>query len=283
MLLLAQNPGPVSDKVGVLVVPLATDSIIPWFSAQTAPLRRDGFDGCNEMDKTRGHAMTTTTNLLKDPGYRYPDIPDMREPWWSRIFGSSQKKHVPAGTCIYKEEERCHYFMWLLEGTVRVFKHSPGGREITLYRVTPGELCVLSLRCLIGGEGFPAVAMAETDVLGLTLDKQEFDEAIDRSREFRRYLLQMLSRRLSDVVQLVSDVTFHRLELRLSCLLGQLFRLSAGEPLRITHSRLAHELGTTREMVSRILKELERKQCIQLARGEIRLLSQDVFGWYINP
>lgn len=205
---------------------------------------------------------------------------NIHEPDWVGIISSSQKKHIPAGCTLYREADRCNQFIWLLEGTVRVFKYSPNGREITLYRVTPGELCVLSLQCLMGDAGFPAIAVTESDLVGLSLSKQEFDKAIDDSREFRRYLLQFLSRRLGDVIQLVSDVTFHSLELRLSCLLGQLFKRSEGEPLQITHSSLAYELGTTREMISRILKEFEQKHYIKLSRAEIHLLSQDAFEWF---
>ncbi len=226
--------------------------------------------------------MNPTNNIYENLVSEYSNSREAQEPSWSNILKPSQKKHVPAGSFIFRESESCNNFMWLLEGTVRVYKHSPGGREITLYRVTPGELCVLSLQCLIGGEGFPAVAIAETDLIGLALSKNEFDNAIDESREFRRYLLKFLSQRLGDVVQLVSDVTFQRLELRLTCLLGHLFRHSESKAIHITHAKLAHELGTTREMISRILKELEHKKCIQLARGEIRLLSEDVLEWFIH-
>jgi CRP/FNR family transcriptional regulator len=226
--------------------------------------------------------MSPTTNLYETLLQQYPDFLNLKEPSWSNILKPSQKKHIPAGTFIFRETEVCTNFMWMLEGTVRVFKHSPGGREITLYRVTPGELCVLSLQCLMGGGGFPAVAVAETDLVGLALSKTEFDNAIDESREFRRYLINFLSHRLGDVVQLVSDVTFQRLEIRLTCLLGQLFKKADGGPIQITHAKLAHELGTTREMISRILKELENKQCIQLARGEIHLVSKDVLQWFTN-
>ncbi len=194
---------------------------------------------------------------------------------WAGIFDIHQQRRIPAGTYLFREGETCAHFMWLLEGAVRVFKHSPAGREITLYRVHPGELCVLSLQCLLSGSGFPAVAVAETRLRGLVLGRADFLQAIDDSAEFRRYLLNTLSRRLADVVQLVSDVTFQRLELRLSCLLGKLFRQSEGRPLQITHARLAHELGTTREMISRILKSLEQRRCIRLSRGEIELLSAE--------
>ncbi len=219
--------------------------------------------------------MNATTESLCgiEPAYKLHDLA------WAGILQAAQKKQIPANTVLFRESEQCTHFMWLLEGSVRVFKHSPEGREITLYRVSPGDLCVLSLKSLIGGEGFPAVAKAETPLVGLMLNKSQFDRAVDECGEFRRYLLEVLAKRLGDVIQLVSDVTFNRLELRLCCLLGKLFEHSAGKPLQLTHAKLAHELGTTREMVSRILKELEHKQCIRLSRGEIHLLSKEHLNW----
>jgi len=224
--------------------------------------------------------MMKSSELYETLSCQYMDVLNKPDSDWLTVFQSAEKKHIPAGTCIFRETEQCRNFMWLLEGVVRVYKHSPGGREITLYRVTPGELCVLSLQCLMDGGGFPAVAIAETDLLGLSLSKHEFENAIDESKAFRRYLLKVLTQRLSDVVQLVSDVTFHRLELRLACLLGLLFKNSSGAALKITHSKLAHELGTTREMISRILKELEHKQCVRLSRGFIHLVSEDALEWF---
>ncbi len=222
------------------------------------------------LDESRSSSKTTTAGKL-------PGLDALLAQPWRDIFDIHNTRHIAEGTYLYRESERCTHFMWLLDGSVRVFKHSSGGREITLYRVTPGELCVLSLQCLLEDKGFPAVAVAETELRGLTLNKTEFDRAIDHSAEFRRYLLRTLSRRLGDVVQLVSDVTFHRLELRLTCLLNRLFRESGGAAIQVTHARLAQELGTTREMISRILKELEQRRCIRLQRGKIQLVSAEAF------
>ncbi len=221
-----------------------------------------------------------SAQLLELLQKQYPEVGNLLLSAAPALLASANLTRVPAGAHLFREAERCRHFMWLLEGTVRVFKHSQGGREITLYRVEPGELCVLSLQSLLGDEGFPAEAVAETELYGLTLEQHHFDNAIDDSREFRRYLLKVLSRRIGDVMQLISDVTFQRLDLRLACILGQLFERSGGEPLKITHARLARELGTTREMISRILKEFEYQQCIQLSRGEIHLVSREGLNWF---
>lgn len=224
--------------------------------------------------------MDATTELRELLNSGYPEAKTLLDHASEAILACARQTQIPAGTRVFRETERCRQFMWLLEGTVRVFKHSPGGREITLYRVNPGGLCVLSLQCLLCDEGFPAEAETETDVIGLALSRQDFNRAIDESGNFRRYLLKVLSRRINDVLELVSEVTFQRLDLRLACLLGQLFERSQGKPLKITHAKLARELGTTREMISRILKEFEHQQCIQLSRGEIQLVSREGLNWF---
>ena len=210
----------------------------------------------------------------------YPEVENLLTPVSKEILESGTQMRVPSGTRLYTETEHCERFMWLLEGTVRVFKNSPEGREITLYRVRPGDVCVLSLQSLLCGEGFPAEATAETDLLGLTLMQSDFNQALDQSNGFRRYLLKILAQRIGNVMKLVSEVTFQRLDLRLACLMGQLFERSDGEPIKITHAQIARELGTTREMISRILKEFEHQHCIRLQRGEIHLISREGLSWF---
>jgi len=224
--------------------------------------------------------METLTNTLEQLQVQYPKAEKFLNSDASNIFKSARQCRIPAGTRLFRESERCKTFMWLLDGSVRVFKNSSAGREITLYRVDPGDLCVLSLQSLLSGDGFPAEAVAETDLFGLSLSQPDFDAAIDDSKVFRNYLLKFLSQRISDVVQLVSEVTFQRLELRLACALGQLFERSGCKPLFITHAQLARELGTTREVISRMLKELEYQKCVRLSRGEISLVSKESLEWF---
>jgi len=223
-----------------------------------------------------------TVELYSNLSHQYPDVLNFQEPLWFDILKYSHTQNIPEHTCLFRETEQRSNFMWLLEGTVRVLKHSPSGREITLYRVNPGELCVLSIQSLMGDHKVPASAVAETDLVGLVMNKLEFDHAFDESKDFSRYLLRYISQRLGDVMQLISEVTFQRLELRLACLLWKLFTNEASNSVVITHEKLAHELGTTREMVSRLLKEFEVKQCIKLARGKIHLVSKDMLEWFTH-
>ncbi|VAW51362.1 transcriptional regulator, Crp/Fnr family [hydrothermal vent metagenome] len=196
------------------------------------------------------------------------------------VLDTAKLQHIPGGSHLLTESDCCQSFMWLLEGRIRIFKNSAQGREITLYRVNPGETCILSLQHLLSGEAFSAEAVAETDISFLALSRAEFLTAIDDSKSFRFYILNFLSQRIGSVVKLVSEVTFERLDLRLAGLLGQLFERSGGMPLSLTHAQLASELGSTREVISRILKEFEYQKYIKLARGQIDLVSSEGLSWF---
>ena len=202
---------------------------------------------------------------------KYPALTrDAVEACWA-MLNQAKMVSFEANSVLFHEAMECKHLMLIVEGTVRVYKNSPEGREVTLYRVEPGQLCVHNLNNLVNGLSYPIMAETETEMQGLVISRQIFQKALDDSTTFRNYVLRTLTERLSHMVDLVSGFAFDRLDLRIACWLNHQFESSCGKPIRITHSELAQELGTTREMVSRILKDFEHKRCIQLARGKIHL------------
>jgi CRP/FNR family transcriptional regulator len=183
---------------------------------------------------------------------------------------------------MFREQDPCQKFIWLLSGEVRIYKHSSDGREVTLYRVEAGDLCVLSLNALLGSRSYPAEAVAESEISGLMMQGDVFLKGINDSESFRTCVIKTLTERLHETMSLVSDIAFQRIDLRLACLLGQRFERSRGESLTVTHSELAMELGTTRETISRTLKEFEHQQCVRLSRGRIELVSQQGLDWFTH-
>ena len=185
---------------------------------------------------------------------------------------------VPAGqkllTCCGSFRE----VVWLLEGSIRIYRQAADGREVTLYHVTPGDLCPLSLYSLFHGTACATEAHSETRLLGIAVPSQEMLALVDRNPKIRHLLLKLLTGRLHELVELVSASILGRLELRLACLLGQRFGQSQGRSVNITHQELANDLGCAREVVSRLLKGFERMDCIRLHRGQIELLSQEALA-----
>ncbi|GEO81994.1 Crp/Fnr family transcriptional regulator [Pararhodospirillum oryzae] len=171
---------------------------------------------------------------------------------------------VPAGQEVFQAGGRCPAFVLVLEGSIKVSKISENGREIVLYRVERGQTCVLTTACLILGSTYDAEGVTENPVLAAALPAGSFARLIEMSSTFRRFVFSAYAVRLTDLLMLVEEVAFGRIDERMA---QALLTLSQGGQWNGTHQDLAFELGTAREVVSRQLKEFERRGWVTLARG----------------
>lgn len=199
----------------------------------------------------------------------YPKLADARSADWLAILDNAQIMNVPAKTVLASAGSACNNFMLLLDGSVRIYQNTEDGREMTLYRIAPGDICLMSLNSLIHDRPFRANASAETDINLILLRAEDFHEAMRVSDAFRQLILSSLVDTVCTIVQNFYVTAFEPLDMRLACLLGRLFERNGSDVLDITHQALAQELGTTREVISRLLKKLEQQECIVLRRGKI--------------
>lgn len=176
---------------------------------------------------------------------------------------------VPAGTQVFAPGQSADSLLLLLDGTVRVQQRSDTGREVILYRVNAGESCVLTTACMLAFEDYSADGVAETDVRAVSIPRQTFDDLVARSPVFREFLFTAYSRRITDLFALIDDIVFQRMDVRLATRLVEL--ADTDGVVHATHASLATELGTAREVISRILSEFQRRGLIEQARGEVRL------------
>lgn len=210
----------------------------------------------------------------------YPELANITDPQWINIFQNVDYIQVPPGMVLLDQDKICSGFVMLLSGDVRVFQYAPDGREITLYRLAPGDTCVMSLNSILHNKQFGAVAKTESDISAIVLTPPQFYSALAVSEKFRIHIMASMSDRYCDMLTVVEETAFKRFDMRLACCLGRLFEKSQTHTLNITHQELARELGTTREVVSRALKEMERQQCISLSRGSIHIASPEGLKWY---
>jgi CRP/FNR family transcriptional regulator len=180
---------------------------------------------------------------------------------------------LPAGTVLFHEGQLCDNFLLLLEGRIRVQKVARSGREIVLYRVESGESCILTTSCLMASETYSAEGVAETDVRAAIVSDGLFHDLLGRSAVFRRFVFGACGQRLADLLCLLQEVAFERIDARLAQVL--LAMPAEKGMVKATHQSLAVELGTAREVVSRQLKDFERKGWLRLGRGSIDLLQPD--------
>lgn len=198
---------------------------------------------------------------------RFPLFADLPAALLEELLAASQEIRVPAGTVLFDEREPCAGFPLVLEGDIRVTRAAPSGRGILLYRVGPGEGCILSGGCLLGNSAYSASGVAETDVVLLRIAPALFQKLMVESEPFRRFVFGMYGERLSEVMELVEAVAFQRLDVRLAQLL-----IRRGPVLHATHQSLADELGSVREIVSRLLRSFEDRDWVRLERERITVL-----------
>jgi len=185
------------------------------------------------------------------------------------LDASARAVTIPAGTVLFREGSACANFVLVIEGSVRVQKVSEGGREIVLYRVEGGQSCVLTTACLLGGADYSAEGVAETEIRALLLPAAAFRGLLASSEVFRDFVFAAYTARIADLLLLIEEVAFGRIDMRLA---GWLAGRGGADGIKATHQEIAVELGTAREVVSRQLKEFERRGWLVLHRGRIAVL-----------
>jgi CRP/FNR family transcriptional regulator, anaerobic regulatory protein len=197
----------------------------------------------------------------------FPTLAELAPAHMERLLSGSALRHAPDGTVLFLPKQRCEGFPLVLRGSVRVTKTSPNGREIVLYRVEPGEGCIMSGSCLLGAADYAATAIAEGEVALLAVPASVFQELILASAPFRTLVFGMYGRRLAEIMELVEEIAFRKLDARLANLLAH-----RGPVIAETHQKLADELGSVREVVSRTLRSFEQRGWIRLERERVTVL-----------
>lgn len=186
----------------------------------------------------------------------------------SSVLSVARYQAFPAGALVYSEGDACQGIAFLLSGEIRVYKTGEGGREITLYEIGRGETCILNASCILSHMNYPANAVSVQEGGMLLIPAVEFRKLIASSEAMRDFVFTLLSQRLTSVMALVEEVAFGRMDRRLMEYIEE--KAENGE-LISTHQKIADDLGTSREVVSRLLKDFEKKGKVALSRNLIRI------------
>ena len=182
----------------------------------------------------------------------------------------SHVRRVAKGGSPFSTSSPCAGFSMLLSGTVRVVKLGASGREVELYRLQPGESCLISTSCLLGKANYTANAIAQTDLLMFTIPPSIFKRLLARNEAFRDFVFSQFSQRLADLMMLVEAIAFQKLDQRLAAIL-----LEAAPETKGSQAQLADRLGTVRDIVGRLLKNFEQRGLVALGRERIRVLDPE--------
>lgn len=198
---------------------------------------------------------------------RFPVFSQLPAAQLDELLRNAPLRRAPKGSVLFEPNLPCEGFPLVLEGSVKVMKTSPAGREIVLYRVGPGEGCILSGGCLLGQNDYAARGVAESEVTLLRIPPAAFNELIVSFQPFRRFVFDMYGTRLAEVMELIDEVAFRKLDTRLARLLVQ-----RGPEIAATHQNLADELGSVRVFVSRLLRNFEERGWVRLERERISVV-----------
>lgn len=189
-----------------------------------------------------------------------------------QILSAATRSGFRAGSRFYAEGDACASIAFVLRGEIRVFKVGRSGREITLYEIGPGETCILNASCILSKQNYPAHAMTLTAGEMLLVPSALFRRLVAESESMRDFVFFLLSLRLTQVMELVEEIAFGKMDERL---MEYLVEKTENGKLAATHQKIANDLGTSREVVSRLLKDFERQGSVVLGRNEISLLTTE--------
>ncbi len=192
-------------------------------------------------------------------------------PRLERILDSILFREIEAGATIQREGQTCIGAPFVMRGSIRVYKTAESGREITLYRIEKGQSCILGSSCGAGIEAFPAAVVAERGTSAAFIPNATVRTLLADGQAFRDFVLSQFAQRMAEVIELVEEVAFRRVDERLSRWLSEASAASSDRRVAATHQALADHLGTSREVVSRILKDWELRGLLSIARGGILL------------
>jgi CRP/FNR family transcriptional regulator len=198
----------------------------------------------------------------------YPVLAEVDQELLTHVLSNAKVVTLKAGTLIFEELQPCNAFPFILSGNIRVYKQSVNGRELSLYNVTSGDACVVTAGCLLGDEPYNASGLVKMDSILVMMTAHDFENLLS-SRVFRKFIFSLFSKRILELMQLVEEVAFQKLDRRLAA-----FLLRRGRHIEVSHQELADELGTVREMITRLLKSFSDTGLINLGRERIEILDE---------
>lgn len=194
------------------------------------------------------------------------------------FFDANQEMTLPAGQFVLHQGSECQHYFLLVSGSVRVFTRSASGREVVLYHITGGNICILTTTCLLANSRFPAEAEAETDLVVRMMSRRNFDQLMHTSSAFREEVFASFAGRIGHLIGTIEKLALENLETRLV----KFLLAHDAEEISLTHQAVAAEVGSAREVVSRHLKRLEQRGLVALGRNRIRLLDRQALEQLIQ-
>lgn len=187
------------------------------------------------------------------------------------IVSGARRQVLKKGTVIHRDTEDCAGLLLLEEGQLRAYMLSEEGREITVYRLLEGDICLFSASCMIRSLQSDIVIEAERDSRMWVISPGVYRKLMDESALIANYTNEIMASRLTDVMWLMEQVMWKSLDRRLASFLLEEADLEGSGSLKITHEMIGNHLGTAREVVTRMLRYFQSEGMVRLSRGAVEI------------
>lgn len=202
----------------------------------------------------------------------FPVWDKLTPPQQQTLLESAALRAVPKGTVVHNGSADCIGFLLVCSGQLRVYILSDEGREVTLYRLFPRDLCLLSASCILRGLQYDVTIEAEKDTQFWQIPAQRYKELMEISAPVANYTNEVMAGRFSDVMWLIEQILWKSFDKRLAAFLLEESALEGSTTLKTTHETIGHHLGSPREVVTRMLRYFQDEGLVKLSRGTVELL-----------
>ena len=200
--------------------------------------------------------------------HNYKFFNNLSETSQKLLLSNAKKTTIPKNTQLFYQGDKCQSILFLTKGTARVYRQHESGKEITLYYLQPFEQCNVNLSGALSNVLAIGSAITEDEVEGYYIDSDIIKELFFKEEAFREYVLELFASRLDSMANLVEDLRFKKIDERLL----EWLETQNITTITVTHDSIASHLGTSREIISRILKVFEGQGIVKLSRGKIELV-----------
>ena len=192
-----------------------------------------------------------------------------------QLEAAAQRRQVKAGTVLHRGSGDCLGLLLIESGQLRVYLLSGEGREVTVYRLLPRDICLFSASCMLRSIQFDLTIEAEKDTAFWMLPPDVYQGVMAQSAALSGYTNEIMAARFSEVMWLMEQILWQRFDKRLASFLLEESGLEGSEVLRMTHEKIANHLGTAREVVTRMLRYFQDEGMVELSRGTVTITSRE--------
>lgn len=202
-----------------------------------------------------------------------PFFKDLNDEDKNELISKSSIGKYEKGELVHSKDSSCTGLLITMTGNFRVFISAPSGRQITLFKLYDRDVCMLSASCAFKNITYDVNLEAQSDASAIIIDSSLLKKLSQTNANVMSYILNLTQDKLSEVMYVLEQATFFSLDERITDFLLEQSRYQNSKTLHITHENIANELGSSREVISRILKKFEKNGRIEVSRGKIKIIN----------